>query len=356
MGGHGLTASTGQRLVDSFYDGSWDDEANDKNELGANGPNTSQAANYPATGCGHDGPEFFTSSNVSNALGETNVSVGRPNASGSANGPLTSTHSGNSIDDRLMYGLSPLFIVVVPTTVRFGSTGYHAIEDGAETTVAVSMYPRPNVQVDIPLTVTNLGSTTAADYEIFVNGSQVSPGSLSLTFSPDDSGSGAGGIAQRFTVKAVDDSANDHRDSVKFGFGSMPFGTTIEGVTDGRAAKTATVWLLDGAAVGVGRGGLWRGRAEAHAGDRSGVGYRSRDDAGGGESCAGRGRRRAGAGRGGAAFRVRGVRGEGPPGGRRPQSGDRGEHRRAGVAVGVVSGRQGAPGRGEPEGRVRALS
>ena len=38
----------------------------------------------------------------------------------------------------------------------------------------------------------------------------------------------------------------------------------------------------DGAAVGMGRGGLRRGRVEAHAGDRSGVEDRSRDDAGGG--------------------------------------------------------------------------
>ena len=58
----------------------------------------------------------------------------------------------------------------------------------------------------------------------------------------------------------------------------------------------------------------------------------------GADQHAGRGRRRAGAGRGGAAFRVRGVRRARAPGARRPQSGDRGEHRRAGVALGVVPG------------------
>ena len=148
-----------------------------------------------------------------------------------------------------MYGLSPVFQVgprPTPVKVRFGSTGYHAIEGGAETTVVVSMYPRPNRQVDIPLTVTNLGTTTAADYEILVNGSLETSDRFTLTFSPDDSGSGAGGIAQRFTVMAVTDSANDHRDGVRFRFGAMPDDyTTIEGETDGRAAKTATVWLLE---------------------------------------------------------------------------------------------------------------
>ena len=34
-------------------------EANDKNELGANGPDTSNSNNYPVTGCGHDGTEKF---------------------------------------------------------------------------------------------------------------------------------------------------------------------------------------------------------------------------------------------------------------------------------------------------------
>ena len=61
-----------------------------------------------------------------------------------------------------MYGLSPLFQVgasPTPVKVRFGSTGYHAIEGGADTTVAVSMYPRPTIPVDIPLTVTSVGTT-----------------------------------------------------------------------------------------------------------------------------------------------------------------------------------------------------
>ena len=130
--------------------------------------------------------------------------------------------------------------------VRFGSTGYHAIEGGAETTVVVSMYPRPNTQVDIPLTVTSVGTTTAADYEIYVNGSLETSDRFTLTFSPDDIFGIAGAITKEFTVKAVTDSENDHRDSVRFRFGAMPDDyTTIEGETDARAAKTATVWLLE---------------------------------------------------------------------------------------------------------------
>ena len=54
----------GQKLADNyadFYDGDWDKEGNsqDRNELGVNGPNTNQEANFPLTGCDHDGTEDF---------------------------------------------------------------------------------------------------------------------------------------------------------------------------------------------------------------------------------------------------------------------------------------------------------
>ena len=242
----------GNKVADNyadFYDGNWDDEANDLNESGTDAHDTSQAANYPWTGCDHRGTEAVLVG-TSLPLGSSIVLVGRPNSSTSGEGPISNGTTGASpAEEHPMYGLSPVFRVptvpAFPAKVRFGSTGYHAIEGGAEATVAVTMYPWRRETVTIPLTVTNLGGTTAADYQIFVNGSQVSPGSLSVTFSANDIGGSAGGIGKRFTVKALADSANDHRDRVRFGFGSMPFGTTIEGVTDGRAAKTATVWLLE---------------------------------------------------------------------------------------------------------------
>ena len=59
----------GNKVADEyedFYDGSWDDEVNDKNQLGFNGLDTSNAANYPWTGCDHDGTK---ANNL--ALGDT---------------------------------------------------------------------------------------------------------------------------------------------------------------------------------------------------------------------------------------------------------------------------------------------
>ena len=97
-----------------FYDGDWDDEANDKNESGTNGPDTSQQANYPFTGCGNDGTEaFYLGGGVSAALGGAVARVGRPNSSGSGNTPLSTNAQVLNTDTRPMYGLSAVFQVLV---------------------------------------------------------------------------------------------------------------------------------------------------------------------------------------------------------------------------------------------------
>ena len=76
----------GTKVADTyadFYDGDWDDEANNKNESGTNGPNTSTTANYPLTGCDHDGTEQ-TTGQFSYALGSddlAHIRVARPNSS-----------------------------------------------------------------------------------------------------------------------------------------------------------------------------------------------------------------------------------------------------------------------------------
>ena len=101
---------------EDFYDGSWDDEANDKDESGANGPNTSLDTNYPLTGCDHDGTEAFQTG-ASRALGNDSgfpilIRVGRPNASTNINSPLSSAFATSAHATRPMYGLSEVFRVV----------------------------------------------------------------------------------------------------------------------------------------------------------------------------------------------------------------------------------------------------
>ena len=101
---------------EDFYDGSWSNEANDKNELGANGPDTSNSNNYPVTGCGHDGTEKFLTvggTPQSRSLGSSlGVAVARPNSTGTGHGPVSSGFQIASGATRPMYGLSAVLRVV----------------------------------------------------------------------------------------------------------------------------------------------------------------------------------------------------------------------------------------------------
>ena len=110
----------GNKVADDyedFYDGDWDDEANDKDESGTDGPNTSQSANYPFTGCDHDGTEIVITG-TSNALGRTNVRVGQPNSSVSNAGPISSDTISNASSTHPMYGLSEVYQVVELVTIQ----------------------------------------------------------------------------------------------------------------------------------------------------------------------------------------------------------------------------------------------
>ena len=105
----------GNKVADDyadFYDGNWDEESNsqDKNELGTNGPNTSNSSNYPLTGCDHDGTEDVDGG-TSYALGEAQVRVARPGSSAGNAGPLTSNSDTAKANTRPMYGLSQVFEV-----------------------------------------------------------------------------------------------------------------------------------------------------------------------------------------------------------------------------------------------------
>ena len=118
----------GNKVADNygdFKDGSWDEEANDKNQLGTNGPDTSQSVNYPFTGCQHNGTESFSAGD-SRALGapDGDVRVGRPNDTGSSDGPLSSTNTATITATRPMYGLSQVFEVAASTNAAptFSST------------------------------------------------------------------------------------------------------------------------------------------------------------------------------------------------------------------------------------------
>ena len=104
----------GNKVADNypdFYDGTWDDEANDKNELGNDAHDTSQAANFPFTGCDSNGTESGAG-NVSKALGAPGVvRLGRPNSTNTDHSPISSDANGSRSDTHPFYALSPVFQV-----------------------------------------------------------------------------------------------------------------------------------------------------------------------------------------------------------------------------------------------------
>ena len=96
---------------EDFYDGSWDDEANDRDETGHDGRDTSQINNRPITGCDHNGTHVMF-----RALGDISATVGHLNSSDSGAGPLSSNTSYvNHTALRPMYGLSQVFEVGAAT-------------------------------------------------------------------------------------------------------------------------------------------------------------------------------------------------------------------------------------------------
>ena len=104
-----------------FYDGSWDEEANaqDRNEVGNTGPDSSLAINYPWTGCDHDGTQAFLASGDSAALGNTNgnnVRMGKPGSTVGTDGPLNGDQEEDPADSLPMYGLSQVFTVLPGNT------------------------------------------------------------------------------------------------------------------------------------------------------------------------------------------------------------------------------------------------
>ena len=143
----------GNKVADDypdFYDGDWDDEANNKDEDGDDGRDTSTAGNHPRTGCEHNGTEA-TFGSSSRALGSDSARVGIPNSSVSSYGPLSSATNPPPADTRPMYGLSQIFEVgvtdsgrpAVPAPPSIGAT------EGSNTSLDVGWLEPANAGPDV---------------------------------------------------------------------------------------------------------------------------------------------------------------------------------------------------------------
>ena len=111
---------------------------------------------------------------------------------------------------------------VPAVTVSFGSATYTAAE-GDSVTVMVTLSAAPRRSVSIPITKSNQGTTTNADY---------SGVPASVTF-------GASEMSKTFSFTATDDTDDDDGESVRLSFGTLPTGvsrgtpgTTTVNITD----------------------------------------------------------------------------------------------------------------------------
>ena len=204
-----------------FYDGSWDDEVNDKNESGTNGPDTSQSVNRPFTGCEHNGTEALDGS-ISQGFGAAGgTKVGRPNSSSALHGPLSSNAVTGTANTRPMYGLSAVFQVAAAVVVPNNPPAFSA--DTADRSVAENTAAGQNVGA--ALTATDADSDTltytlegadAASFDLVSGSGQIrtktgaiynheAKSTHTVIVKADDGNGGADAITVTITVTDVDE-------------------------------------------------------------------------------------------------------------------------------------------------------
>ena len=137
----------------------------------------------------------------------------------------------------------------VPVTVTFGQASY-TVAEGGTVAVAVNLSADPERPVVIPVTTSNQGTTTAADY---------SGVPASVTFA-------SGETSKTFTFSATQDNVNDDGERVKLAFGTLPSGVSA-GTTE-----EATVSITDrGSGGGGGSGGGSSGGSSGSGGGSGGT-------------------------------------------------------------------------------------
>ena len=139
---------------EDFYDETWDDEVNAKDESGSD-RSISGLSNWPLTGSEHDGTASIDV--TSHALGAGTVTYAQPNSSGLDSGPLSSSSSFNNTAARPFYGLSPVFRVagqVVTNTAPAFTTvaNFSTNENQAATFQVTAMDPDAGDDVTYAIT------------------------------------------------------------------------------------------------------------------------------------------------------------------------------------------------------------
>ena len=130
-------------------------------------------------------------------------------------------------------------------SVKFGASTY-PVAEGGSVEVTVTLSADPERTVVIPITTTNQGTATDADYRDVP---------ASVTFSA------GGSLEQTFSVTATDDRIDDDGESVRLRFGTLP-----DRVSTG-SPSAATVSITDDDVAGVTLSKTSLGIAEGSSGD-----------------------------------------------------------------------------------------
>ena len=204
-----------------FYDGSWADEVNDKNESGADAHDTSQSDNYPFTGCKNDGTEESAGAHSPRSLGSTddNVRIGRLNSTGTLQDPIDGNGVAATSATRPMYGLSAVFEVS-------SSPSTNPSVPAAITDLAVVPEPRTTDSLRVSWTAPdNTGKPALTGYDLRYKGTASDAEWVVVT----QAGTGASG-----TLTGLDEST-DYLVEVRAlnAEYSGPWSSTAEGTTTG---------------------------------------------------------------------------------------------------------------------------
>ena len=144
-----------------FYNGSWDDEANNRNQSGTDSPDTSIEQNFPYTGCRQNGTEMRAGGNL-RGLGSGMVRVGRPDNDTDDVGPIDGGVNHAAVNLRPIYGISQIFVVAaegeVSTDARLSAL---TVNDGtSDLTLRPSFAPGTTAYAaDVGATVTSVTLT-----------------------------------------------------------------------------------------------------------------------------------------------------------------------------------------------------
>ena len=207
----------GNKVADNytdFYDGTWDDEANDKNELGNDAHDTSQTGNFPFTGCKANGTESKIPGVSFNALGETNVRVGQPTSTATDSGPIRGQVATNRSNARPFYALSPIFEVRRTNAYTLSTSGVpHPGKITSDNTTGndhqVKLYQGVTYQIDVKGSESSQygGTITNPKVKIFAGNTKLellngSSAGVSQTATQTLATGGGTGANSRLIVKA----------------------------------------------------------------------------------------------------------------------------------------------------------